>query len=79
MVLRDTTERPEGVTAGTLRLVGTKRRTVAAAMFDLLNNPDHYQAMANAKNPYGDGHASERILDAIWAYFGQGPRPADFK
>lgn len=79
LVLRDTTERPEGVTAGTLRLVGTKRRTVAAAMFDLLNNPDHYQAMANAKNPYGDGHASERILDAIWAYFGQGPRPADFK
>lgn len=79
LVLRDTTERPEGVTAGTLRLVGTERRTVTAAMFDLLNNPDHYQAMANAKNPYGDGHASERILDAIWAYFGQGPRPADFK
>ena len=48
-------------------------------MLDLLNNHDHYQAMADAKNPYGDGHASERILDAIWAYFDQGPRPADFK
>ncbi|HJA72985.1 MAG TPA: UDP-N-acetylglucosamine 2-epimerase (non-hydrolyzing) [Candidatus Limosilactobacillus faecipullorum] len=79
LVLRDTTERPEGVTAGTLRLVGTEKRAVTEAMLDLLNNHDHYQAMADAKNPYGDGHASERILDAIWAYFDQGPRPADFK
>lgn len=79
LVLRDTTERPEGVTAGTLRLVGTEKRAVTEAMLDLLNNHDHYQAMADAKNPYGDGHASERILDAIWAYFDQVPRPADFK
>ncbi|MGO2722715.1 MAG: non-hydrolyzing UDP-N-acetylglucosamine 2-epimerase [Lactobacillus sp.] len=78
LVLRDTTERPEGVTAGTLKLVGTQEDTVEAAMTTLLENQKAYDAMANAKNPYGDGQASERIMAAIVAHFGQGKLPADF-
>lgn len=65
LVLRDTTERPEGVTNGTLRLVGTDPQRVTAAMDDLLTDQAAYDRMAQAKNPYGDGHASERILAAI--------------
>ncbi|MCH4171758.1 MAG: UDP-N-acetylglucosamine 2-epimerase (non-hydrolyzing) [Lactobacillus sp.] len=80
LVLRDTTERPEGVTAGTLKLVGTDPEKVHAAMLDLLDDQAAYDKMANAKNPYGDGHASERILAAIQYYFKQiDQRPADFK
>ncbi len=79
LVLRDTTERPEGVTAGTLKLVGTQEDTVAAAMTTLLENQQAYDAMANAKNPYGDGQASSRIVAAIAAHFGQGKLPADFE
>ncbi|WP_047999264.1 non-hydrolyzing UDP-N-acetylglucosamine 2-epimerase [Lactiplantibacillus herbarum] len=65
LVLRKTTERPEGVTAGTLKLVGTDGEKVAAAMTQLLDDDAEYQRMADAKNPYGDGHAAEYILDAI--------------
>lgn len=65
LVLRDKTERPEGVQAGTLQLVGTDGEKVEAAMEGLLTNSDEYRSMAEAKNPYGDGHASEYILDAI--------------
>jgi len=65
LVLRDTTERPEGVTSGTLKLVGTDATKVTTAMETLLNDQTAYQRMAEAKNPYGDGHASERILQAI--------------
>lgn len=65
LVLRDTTERPEGVAAGTLRLVGTETQDVLAAMTELLDNPEAYQKMATASNPYGDGLASKRILEAI--------------
>ncbi|WP_334427298.1 MULTISPECIES: non-hydrolyzing UDP-N-acetylglucosamine 2-epimerase [unclassified Levilactobacillus] len=65
LVLRDTTERPEGVTNGTLQLVGTDPQRVTAAMEDLLTDQAAYDRMAQAKNPYGDGHASERILAAI--------------
>lgn len=65
LVLRDETERPEGVTAGTLKLVGTDPERVTEAMTTLLTDEAAYQRMAEAKNPYGDGHASERILDAI--------------
>lgn len=79
LVLRDTTERPEGVTAGTLQLVGTQEDTVEAAMTTLLENQQAYDAMANAKNPYGDGQASSRIVAAIAAHFGQGKLPADFE
>ncbi|MYV05876.1 non-hydrolyzing UDP-N-acetylglucosamine 2-epimerase [Furfurilactobacillus milii] len=69
LVLRETTERPEGVTAGTLKLVGTNEENVYTAMTNLLTNQAEYEAMASAKNPYGDGHASERIADAIATYF----------
>lgn len=80
LVLRDTTERPEGVTAGTLKLVGTDHDQVKKEMLDLLDNKDNYQQMAEASNPYGDGHASERILAAIKYHFkAQAKRPEDFK
>lgn len=79
LVLRDTTERPEGVEAGTLKLVGTSPETVRTAMEDLLLNADSYHQMAQAKNPYGDGQAAERILDAIAYYFGSAERPLDFQ
>ncbi len=81
LVLRDTTERPEGVEAGTLKLVGTQVDQVKKAMLELLENKKVYEQMAKAKNPYGDGHASERIMDDIAYYFSQnkGARPADFK
>lgn len=81
LVLRDTTERPEGVEAGTLKLVGTQVDQVKKAMLELLENKAVYERMAQARNPYGDGHASERIMDDIAYYFSQhkGARPADFK
>lgn len=65
LVLRETTERPEGVSAGTLKLVGTEASQVKDAMKDLLDNSASYHKMAAAKNPYGDGHASGYILNAI--------------
>lgn len=68
LVLRDTTERPEGVKAGTLKLVGTDQKKIRQSMIKLLEDKDFYQQMASAQNPYGDGHASEKILDAIFEY-----------
>ncbi|KRN20292.1 hypothetical protein IV79_GL000961 [Pediococcus claussenii] len=65
LVLRDTTERPEGITAGTLKLVGTEPQDVTNAMIELLENQSIYKKMASAKNPYGDGDASLKILDEI--------------
>ena len=65
LVLRDTTERPEGIAAGTLRLVGTNTENIYKEVKILLDNAKEYQKMAKASNPYGDGHASERIADAI--------------
>lgn len=65
LVLRDTTERPEGVEAGTLKLVGTNEEAVYTAAHQLLSDREVYAAMSKAQNPYGDGHASERIVDAI--------------
>lgn len=65
LVLRDTTERPEGVEAGTLKLVGTEPNYVYKEMVNLLENQEAYKKMAEAKNPYGDGFASKRILDGI--------------
>lgn len=80
LVLRDTTERPEGVAAGTLKLVGTDPDLISREMTALLTDKDYYQTMAEAKNPYGDGHASKRILEAIVYYFqGAKNRPEDFK
>jgi len=79
LVLRDTTERPEGVTAGTLRLVGTTPATVKAAMVELLDDNEAYDKMAQAKNPYGDGQAAKRILDSIAYYFKTGDEhPEEF-
>lgn len=66
LVLRDTTERPEGIEAGTLKLVGTEANGVYSTMVGLLTNPDEYRRMAEAKNPYGDGEAAVKILDAIY-------------
>lgn len=80
LVLRDTTERPEGVQAGTLKLVGTHYDRVKKEMEQLLNDPKEYQSMAQAKNPYGDGQASQRICAALRYYFQQTKkRPLDFK
>lgn len=63
LVMRDTTERPEAIEAGVAKLVGTNRHTIEDAVGDLLTNPDHYHAMAHARNPFGDGRAAERIAD----------------
>ena len=78
LVLRDTTERPEGVKAGTLKLVGTDPAVVKMTMTELLTNESLYLQMANARNPYGDGKASERIVQAIKHYFGQGEAAEEF-
>ena len=78
LVLRDTTERPEGVKAGTLKLVGTDPAVVKTTMTELLTNESLYLQMANARNPYGDGKASERIVQAIKHYFGQGEVAEEF-
>lgn len=78
LVLRDTTERPEGVRAGTLKLVGTDPAFVKSTMTELLTNEPLYLEMANARNPYGDGRASERIVQAIKHYFGLGEAAEEF-
>ena len=65
LVLRDTTERPEGIEAGTLKLVGTDEETIYKETMNLLNNKNDYNKMSKASNPYGDGYASKRIVDAI--------------
>jgi len=65
LVLRDTTERPEAVTAGTVKLVGTNRERVYRETEELLRNEAEYHRMANAVNPYGDGKAASRIVKAI--------------
>ena len=69
LVLRETTERPEAITAGTAKLVGTSSEAVATAATQLLGNADAYDAMAKAVNPFGDGKASERIVTAVTDYF----------
>lgn len=71
LVLRDTTERPEGIEAGTLELVGTDEENVYARTKALLTDSELYASMSEAANPYGDGHASERIVSAILHYFGK--------
>jgi len=69
LVLRQVTERPEGVEAGTLRLVGTNRRRIVEEASRLLTDASAYGVMAQARNPYGDGRASERIVQALRFYF----------
>ena len=65
LVMRDTTERPEGVNAGTLRLVGTDEEVIYQNFSELLSNKDSYEAMSKASNPYGDGFACKRIADIL--------------
>lgn len=65
LVMRDTTERPEGIAAGTLKLVGTGEEVIYREFCNLLDHADEYQKMAHASNPYGDGHACARIADII--------------
>ena len=65
LVMRDTTERPEGIKAGTLRLVGTDTERIYSSFKELLEDKDAYRAMAQASNPYGDGFASKRIADIL--------------
>lgn len=72
LVLRETTERPEAVTAGTAKLVGTESESILAVAAELLSNPAAYDAMANAINPFGDGYAAERILQIVKNYLGVG-------
>lgn len=65
LVMRDTTERPEGIAAGTLKLVGTEEETIYREFSRLLSDKAEYEAMSKASNPYGDGHACERIADIL--------------
>lgn len=69
LVLRNTTERPEGIEAGTLKLVGTDEETIYEETKKLLADKEIYETMSKASNPYGDGKASQRIVDAIIDYF----------
>lgn len=80
LVLRNVTERPEGVEAGTLKLAGTEEETIYAMAQELLENPAAYEAMAQAKNPFGDGQASRRIVESILYAFGRKQeRPEEFR
>lgn len=80
LVLREVTERPEAVHAGTARVIGTEREGVRRWMFKLLNDRAAYQRMANAVNPYGDGRAAARTVEAIRFFFGlRRTRGADFQ
>ncbi len=65
LVMRDTTERPEGIEAGTLKLVGTNEKEIYNNFKELLDNRNVYNAMSKASNPYGDGYASQRIADIL--------------
>ena len=65
LVMRDTTERPEALEAGTVKLVGTSRQTIVNETLNLLHNPAEYQRMSQAHNPYGDGQATKRIVDIV--------------
>lgn len=78
LVMRDTTERPEAVEAGTVRLVGTDEDRIVDEVSRLLDDPEHYEAMARAVNPYGDGQAARRSVQALEHYFGLGDPPEDF-
>ncbi len=69
LVMRDTTERPEAVEAGTVKLVGSDKETIISMTSELLTNIAAYEAMANAVNPYGDGHASERIVRKLMSIY----------
>lgn len=79
LVLRNITEQPEGIKARNLRLVGTNEEDIYNLTYGLLNYPFVYRTMTSRNNPNGDGHASERIREAIMYYFGLGERPVNFE
>jgi UDP-N-acetylglucosamine 2-epimerase (non-hydrolysing) len=77
LVLRDTTERPEGIKAGTLKLAGTNETSIFSMAHELLTDTQVYQKMAQASNPFGDGEASRRIVETILYKFGERNKPPD--
>ena len=80
LVLRNETERPEAVVAGTVKMAGIHKEDIIEMAVDLLENKDSYDKMAKAVNPYGDGLASQRTVEAILHYFKKrNDRPADFE
>jgi UDP-N-acetylglucosamine 2-epimerase len=79
LVLRRETERPEAVSAGTVKLAGVDRGTIAEMAHTLLTDSAAYAAMARAVNPYGDGYACRRIADAVLWHFGRGQKPEEFQ
>lgn len=78
LVMRDTTERPEAMHAGTVKLVGAEEESIVASVSELLDDPAAYASMANAVNPYGDGFAAERTVHAIAQLLGDGPPVEEF-
>ncbi|MQH18583.1 UDP-N-acetylglucosamine 2-epimerase (non-hydrolyzing), partial [Escherichia coli] len=79
LVLRNHTERPEGVEAGTSRVIGTDYDNIVRNVKQLIEDDEAYQRMSQANNPYGDGQASRRICEAIEYYFGLRPdKPDEF-
>lgn len=78
LVMRETTERPEAVAAGTVRLVGTSEDRIVGEVTNLLTDRQAYQEMARAVNPYGDGQAAMRSVRAIEHFFALGDRPIEF-
>lgn len=78
LVMRETTERPEAVTAGTVRLVGTDEERIVGEVTSLLTDPAAYGAMAQAVNPYGDGRAAARCVQAMENFFGYAVKPGEF-
>jgi len=79
LVMRRETERPEAVEAGTVRLCGVEHDTIVSMANELIRDEAAYEKMAKAVNPYGDGNACRRIVDAIMWHFGRGERPEDFQ
>ena len=80
LVLRTETERPEAIETGTLKLAGTDKENIIKLAQELLDNKEEYDRMSHAKNPYGDGKASQRIADAILYAFGlKGDKPTEFR
>jgi UDP-N-acetylglucosamine 2-epimerase (non-hydrolysing) len=75
LVMRECTERPEGVEAGTVKLVGTDPAKIVAEAVRLLDDEQEYRRMSRIHNPYGDGHTSERITAILAAHFGSGSAP----
>jgi len=79
LVMRENTERPEAVIAGTVKLIGTDEERIVAEVVRLLNDQPHFDSMAHAINPYGDGKAAKRVVAAVEELLGVGQRAADFE